>query len=121
MIFLSTVLALLNRSNLCYTCYNHGVRGNISEDIKARWLGEFYHLTLEFDSNILLSFSVSNTTLKDDKNRVNFTIFIENIRNILNTTRQVFSVLRIPPSIINLKNIPGLLILHTPLPNFATI
>ena len=90
--FLSTLLAILNRSNLCYTYYNLGVRGNIREDIKARWLGEFYHLTLEFDGNIIFSLGVSNTTPKDDKTRVKFPIFIENIRNILNTTRQVFSV-----------------------------
>jgi hypothetical protein len=49
---------------------------------------------------------VSNTTLKDDKPRVKFPIFIENIRNILNTTRQVFSVLRIPPSSINFEKNP---------------
>jgi len=80
------------------TYYNLGVRRQTSTELKNRWLKEAScRLSSEFDSRVVFSFGVNDTTLENGKTRVDFSTSIENLSHILNTAKQMFPVLMVGP------------------------
>jgi lysophospholipase L1-like esterase len=82
------------------TYYNLGIRRETSTDIKTRWLQEiFCRLSHEYNSRIVFSFGTNDTTIENDKTRVDFTQSIENTRQILQVAKQMFPILMVgaPP------------------------
>jgi lysophospholipase L1-like esterase len=83
------------------TYYNLGVRRQTSTELKKRWLDEVScRLSPEFDSKIVFSFGVNDTTLENGKTRVDCSTSIENLYHILGTAKQMFPVLMVgsPPT-----------------------
>lgn len=82
------------------TYYNLGVRKETSTDIKARWLQEVScRLSKEYDSRVVFSFGTNDTTIENNKTRVELAQSIENTYQILQTAQQMFPVLMVgaPP------------------------
>ncbi|EAW38620.1 Lipolytic enzyme, G-D-S-L [Lyngbya sp. PCC 8106] len=53
------------------TVYNLGIRRETSADILKRWSGEVScRLTSEYDSRVVFSFGVNDTTIEQGKTRV---------------------------------------------------
>ena len=88
-----------NRKGYDITYYNLGVRRETSSELKNRWLREVsYRLPKEYDSRIVFSFGVNNTTLENGKLRVELVDSIGNIRNILSEAKQLYPVLMVSPA-----------------------
>ncbi|MBW4621420.1 MAG: lipase [Cyanosarcina radialis HA8281-LM2] len=80
------------------TYYNLGIRRETSADILARWQGEvFRRLPSEYEGRIVLSFGVNDTTIENDKIRVELADSIANTRQILTTAKQLFPILMVSP------------------------
>ncbi|AFZ32494.1 lipolytic protein G-D-S-L family [Gloeocapsa sp. PCC 7428] len=80
------------------TYYNLGVRRQTSTELKKRWLDEVScRLSPEFDSRIVFSFGVNNTTIENGKTRVDFSTSVENLSYILGVAKQMFPVLMVGP------------------------
>lgn len=94
-----------NKKGYDITYYNLGVRRETSSELKNRWLREVsYRLSKEYDSRIVFSFGVNDTTLENGKIRVDPADSIGNIRNILTEAKQLYRVLMIsPPPVAELE------------------
>lgn len=80
------------------TYYNLGIRRQTSTQIKDRWLDEAsYRLSSEFDSRVVFSFGVNDTTIENGKTRVDFSTSIENLFHILDSAKSMFPVLMVGP------------------------
>lgn len=92
------ICAAACRQGYDITYYNLGIRRQTSTELKNRWREEATcRLSPEFDSRIVFSFGVNDTTLENDKIRVDFSTSIENFRQILATAKQMFPVLSVGP------------------------
>ena len=87
------------------TVYNLGIRRETSADILKRWLGEVScRLSPEYDSRVVFSFGVNDTTIEQGKTRVCLSDSLNNIRQILTTASSRFPVLMIgPPPIADVE------------------
>ena len=87
-----------NRKGYDITYYNLGVRRETSSELKNRWLREVCdRLPKEYDSRIVFSFGVNDTTLENGKLRVELVDSIGNTRNILSEAKQLYPVLMVSP------------------------
>ncbi|MDY7020207.1 MAG: GDSL-type esterase/lipase family protein [Cyanobacteriota bacterium] len=80
------------------TYYNLGVRRETSTDILQRWFREVScRLSPEYDSRVVFSFGVNDTTLEQGKTRVQLSDSLQNTCKILTDAASTFSVLMIGP------------------------
>ncbi|MCG8365257.1 MAG: GDSL-type esterase/lipase family protein [Pseudanabaenales cyanobacterium] len=83
------------------TVYNLGVRRETSLQIEQRWRREVTcRLPIECDRRLVFSFGVNDTTLEDDKLRVNAEESVACARRILGKAKQQYPVLMIGPPVI---------------------
>ncbi|MCG8367541.1 MAG: hypothetical protein MJA27_29925, partial [Pseudanabaenales cyanobacterium] len=83
------------------TIYNLGVRRETSLQIEQRWRREVTcRLPIECDRRLVFSFGVNDTTLEDDKLRVNVEASVACARRILGKAKQQYPVLMIGPPVI---------------------
>nr|WP_210404408.1 GDSL-type esterase/lipase family protein [Chroococcidiopsis sp. TS-821] len=83
------------------TYYNLGVRRQTSTELKKCWLEEVScRLSSAFDSRVVFSFGVNDTTVENGKTRVDFSTSIENLYHILGVAKQMFPTLMVglPPT-----------------------
>jgi lysophospholipase L1-like esterase len=60
-----------HRAGVPLTAYNLGVRGQTSQDVRSRWLAECaQRLSPDWDSRVVVSFGVNDTTTRDGRRRV---------------------------------------------------
>lgn len=99
------VCAAANSVGHDITYYNLGIRRQTSTQIKLHWLQEVScRLSNEFDSRIVFSFGVNDTTIEARKTRVEFTDSVENTRHILATAKQLFPILMVsPPPVVDIE------------------
>lgn len=96
-----------NVSGLEITFYNLGVRRDTTEDIGRRFETEISsRLEGDFDTLVVFSFGVNDTTMEDDALRVTSERSVENAEFILSNTRLKHPVLMVgpPPIEDNLQN-----------------
>jgi len=80
------------------TYYNLGIRRETSTDIAKRWLEEVSRrLPSDCDRRIVFSFGVNDTTIENDKLRVELSKSKENTLQILSIAKSLFSVLMVSP------------------------
>ena len=88
-----------NKKGYDITYYNLGIRRDTSTDIANRWLQEVsLRLPKEYDGRIVFSFGLNDTTVENDKTRVEFTKSIENTYKILSEAKQLYPVLMVGPA-----------------------
>ncbi|WP_413161208.1 GDSL-type esterase/lipase family protein [Capilliphycus salinus ALCB114379] len=87
------------------TYYNLGIRRETSADILKRWLAEVScRLSPEYDSRLVFSFGVNDTTIERGKTRVSLLDSLNNTRQILTVALSRFPVLMIgPPPIADVE------------------
>ena len=69
-----------NKKGYDITYYNLGVRRETSTELRNLWLGEVsYRLSPEYDSRVVFSFGVNDTTIENGEARVPIERLIENI------------------------------------------
>lgn len=80
------------------TYYNLGVRRETSADILQRCFGEVScRLSPEYDSRVVFSFGVNDTTLEQGKTRVQVSDSLQNTRKMLTDAASTYPVLMIGP------------------------
>jgi len=85
-----------NKKGYDITYYNLGIRRDTSTDIAKRWLQEVSpRLPKEYDSRVIFSFGLNDTTLENGKTRVDFTDSIKNARQILSEAKSLYPVLMV--------------------------
>ncbi|MEH2412018.1 GDSL-type esterase/lipase family protein [Nostoc sp.] len=90
------VCANANKKGYDITHYNLGIRRDTSTDIAKRWLQEVsLRLPKEYDGRVVFSFGLNDTTLENDKTRVDFADSIKNAREILSEAQKLYPILMI--------------------------
>lgn len=93
------LLGCLNRNGFVVTGYNLGIRRETSADIKQRWQAECERrLPARSDNYLVFAFGVNDTTLEQDKPRVNPHDSVTNLRQILGEAAPMYSTLMIGPT-----------------------
>ncbi|MEH1840533.1 MAG: GDSL-type esterase/lipase family protein [Nostoc sp.] len=88
-----------NKKGYDITYYNLGIRRDTSTDIAKRWLQEVsLRLAKEYDSRIVFSFGLNDTTLENSKTRVDLADSIKNACEILSKAQNLFPVLMVGPA-----------------------
>jgi lysophospholipase L1-like esterase len=92
------ICATARKQGYDLTYYNLGIRRETSADILARWRDEVSRrLPSECEARIVFSFGVNDTTIENDKIRVELADSIANTRQILTTAKQLFPALMVSP------------------------
>jgi lysophospholipase L1-like esterase len=92
------ICAAVRKQGYDLTYYNLGIRRETSADILARWQDEVSRrLSSECEARIVFSFGVNDTTIENNKIRVELADSIANTRQILTTAKQLFPVLMVSP------------------------
>jgi lysophospholipase L1-like esterase len=92
------ICAAARKQGYDLTYYNLGIRRETSADILARWQDEVSRrLTSDCEGRIVFSFGVNDTTIENDKVRVELEDSIANTRQILTTAKELFPVLMVSP------------------------
>jgi lysophospholipase L1-like esterase len=92
------ICAAARKQGCDLTSYNLGIRRETSGDILARWLDEVSRrLPAEYESRVVFSFGVNDTTIENRQIRVDLDNSLKNTYQILTTAKQLFSVLMISP------------------------
>lgn len=87
-----------NNPDLEITFYNLGIRRDTTEDIRRRAQTEIStRLQGDFDSLVVFSFGVNDTTIENGTTRVDSARSIDNARSILAETAEHFKVLMVGP------------------------
>jgi lysophospholipase L1-like esterase len=88
-----------NKKGYDVTYYNLGIRRDTSSDIAKRWLQEVsLRLPKEYNSLVVFSFGLNDTTLENGKPRVSIAESIKNTREILTQAKKLYPVLMISPA-----------------------
>jgi lysophospholipase L1-like esterase len=80
------------------TYYNLGIRGETSTELSQRWQSEAQRrLKVGQDNRIVFSFGTNDTTLENNKLRVEFADSLKNARQILSEAKCHYPVLMVSP------------------------
>lgn len=87
-----------NRKGYDLTYYNLGVRRETSSELKNRWLREVtYRLPEEYDGRVVFSFGTNDTTIENNKIRIEVKDSIANARSILSDAKKLYPILMVSP------------------------
>ncbi|NRF72316.1 lipase [Aquincola sp. S2] len=84
------------------TCFNLGVRGDTSRDVRQRWEAECaVRFTVPCATHVLFSFGANDMTLQDGALRVGYDESVANLQAMVVAARQRHAVLVVGPSPVN--------------------
>ncbi len=88
----------LSQQSYQVTYYNLGIRGETSTELSRRWQSEAERrLRVGYDSRIVFSFGTNDTTVENNKLRVEFADSLRNARQILSDAKCRYPVLMVSP------------------------